>query len=664
MADNLVYEESLNTEVDQSEFISKKWVYVNDNNSQNYTSQVVIDSTPLSNAGGWISWSEGYILMPLVVQLTGANLPAGAKGEYSWAFKSGFWQMINSMTVEFNNQNVIQQTPFLNVFRSFKASTSWSQDDLKNEGSTTGFYPDSSNSWSFCNQFSACTVAGTPAIRQSYSNARGFNFPYTNNASSDVATNIASIPAGVAYTNTAAIVAALGYPTLPITSVAGVPQSIVGGNPAGLTSAAPIQYTGTGSATPLFEGASNYGMLVRQRWNNYFSDSSNFNATLGQNLVNPTSACNTNYRTAMISSVAGSTTWTVYAKLRLKDLADYFEQMPLLKGATMRFYINTNQAIINFTVASGTITSADTGASSTVYPTLTVNNAPTIIGGLTCPLMLASAGFGQGNSTLPSGDYNLSVSIVKNTFSAQAGVAGAIYQTALTSCRLYAPVYTMNPLSESRYLSLAPTKKIMYKDIFQYQFNNISTGNFNFLVSNGISNIVSVLVVPFFSTNTTFVPSTNATITTGGTAPGTVSTLPYSTLLSPLTTSGATPDPIMITNFNILVSGVNLFLNNENYDFEAFKQQLAYSNQLNGGLTTGLSSGLISEDDFSNLYRYYYGDCSRILPSEQGVSRSVQIVGNISSQGTIGQTIGVSLMVFVEFMKEMTIDISTGARIE
>jgi hypothetical protein len=155
--DNLVFEESVNAEIDQSEFISKKWVYVNDSNSQNYTSQVVIDSTPLSNAGGYISRQEGYILMPLLVQWSAAvtaNLPitggVGTKlADHSWAFKAGFWNMINSMTVEFNNQNIIQQTPFLNVFRSFKAHTSFSKDDLLNEGATIGYTPDSAGSWSF-----------------------------------------------------------------------------------------------------------------------------------------------------------------------------------------------------------------------------------------------------------------------------------------------------------------------------------------------------------------------------------------------------------------------------------------------------------------------------------------------------------------------------------
>jgi hypothetical protein len=72
----------------------------------------------------------------------------------------------------------------------------------------------------------------------------------------------------------------------------------------------------------------------------------------------------------------------------------------------------------------------------------------------------------------------------------------------------------------------------------------------------------------------------------------------------------------------------------------------------------GLTSGLISEDMFSRGYRYYYGNCSRILPAEAGVSRSIQIVGQNAS------SVIIDLLVFVEFEKEITIDITTGARIE
>ena len=245
--------------------------------------------------------------------------------------------------------------------------------------------------------------------------------------------------------------------------------------------------------------------------------------------------------------------------------------------------------------------------------------------------MVASAGLGQGSAPLPADTYTLSVNIFKS--------ADGVFQTALNSCRLYAPVYKMNPLAEQRYLQLAPTKKVEYCDIFQYQFSNIAGGdNFNILVSNGITDIQSVTVIPFLTAGA------------NGTS--------VNTLLSPFATSGATPDPITLTNFNILVSGINLFLNNQYYDYEQFNQELKSSNQLNGSLTTGLASGLIGEDMFSRGMRYYYGNCARVLPSEVGVSRSIQIQGqNVS-------LVACNLMVFVEFKRSITIDISTGARIE
>jgi len=632
MADNLVYEESLNTESETSEFISKKWVYVNDNNSQNYTSQVVIDSTPLSNAGGYISWQESFILMPLVVQLTAAvaaDLTANTNtANYAWAFKSGFWQMINSMTVEFNNQNIIQQTPFLNVFRSFKANTSFSQDDLLNEGASIGFYPDSPAGWSYDIDFNTPT----------YTNSTGQNVPFTNNQD-----------AGVPIIRQGSNVATQGNYAYSSTPAAGTPS---------FPAATAITYDGSQIQNGI---GFNEGMFTRQGWYNNNSAQTTANPpvtanTTGQATLNPLSATQTVLRSSLVSSTTGSCTWNVYAKLRLKDLADFFEKAPLLKGSTIRFYINTNQSIISFSTTKAAITVA-TGVAS--IPVLNPTSVSTV-GGLTCPIMLASAGLGQGLSPVVQSAsvgtacaYQLSVSIVQNTNQSQNASADGLTayglgKTSLTSCRLYAPVYYMSPLAESKYLSLAPTKKIMYKDIFQYQFNNVQQGSFNFLVTNGISNICSVLVCPFIS-------QTNNYVAAGGAAQ---TRLPFNSQQNPCSGSPASPDPIILTNFNILISGVNLFLNNELYDFEAFRCQLLQSNQINGSLTTGLASGLISEASFTNLYRYYYGDASRVLPSEQGVSRSVQIVGSNAS------TANCDLMVFVEFMREITIDISTGARIE
>jgi hypothetical protein len=654
--DNLVFEESLSTEMDSSQFIKKQWIYVNDNNSQSYSSQVVIDTTPLSNAGGWINYQEAFIVMPLVVQLTtdtadnAARLPLNTtKGDWAWAFKNGAWNMLNSMTVEFNNQNIIQQTSFSNVFRSFKAMTSFSSEDIVNEGADILFAPDGADSWSYCpatNASTANAAPNTPLINLSANGVSSVAVPaYTNGGNNVAAGNV-----GLGVTNnrnfpTVVNVAPSGTATqsLATSAVAGTPVFTDAGGTSTLV------YDGIPSAS-FVAGSSdafNAGLQQRQSYINYdggvVTDKNGAKA-----LLNPSTATNVVYKSGKVAqSQPGSLVWTVYAKLRLKDLHDYFEQTPLMRGATIRMYLNTNQAIVNFTVASATATTA-TGAALT-SGVLTVNSV-NVVGGLTCPLMIASTAAGSGSSCLTAGTYNLSVSIVQNTNTAQnAFTAG---KSSLTACRLYAPIYYMNALSESRYLSLAPTRQIKYRDIFQYQFTGVqgNGGSFNFLVSNGINSIKSCLVVPLLS------QSQPAQVISAVTVPAV--NYSYNSALNPCSSAPATPDPIILSNFNILVSGVNLFLNNSQYDYENFREQLLMSNQLNANLTTGLTSGLIGEKEFGSLYRYYYGDCSRVLPAEENVSRSVQIVGTNQSASTC------DLFVFVEFERSMTVDLATGARVE
>jgi hypothetical protein len=41
--DSLVFSESISTDLNESDFTSKKWVYCIDSNSSSYVSQVVID---------------------------------------------------------------------------------------------------------------------------------------------------------------------------------------------------------------------------------------------------------------------------------------------------------------------------------------------------------------------------------------------------------------------------------------------------------------------------------------------------------------------------------------------------------------------------------------------------------------------------------------------
>ena len=619
--DNLVFEESINAEVPTSEFVEKQWLYVNDNNNSNYSGQIVLDTTPLANSGSYINWSESFLAIPLVLQVESANLNGTLPFDWAVGMKNGFFQIIHSMSVEFNNGSVIQQTPFLNVFSSFKNLTSWSNDDLKCWGSVCGFYPDTAKSWLYNNNTTAASILN-------YLNTSGQGLCNNRNAPY---VQITALPD---------LTIAAADVLVPINS-----------------STTATLYSGD------FRANYNEGFYKRQSW-------INFNLT--QTPATPALTDTTANQAALLATTSGvasssglnlvfmsyvqqaSTTRTIVfdAVVRLKDIADFFNKCPLLKGSTMRMYINTNQAY--FTVAANnTVYTSSTSGVITGSGILALTSTPTILGGGgTNPVMVDSMDIGQGlapllspATTITQQSIKVALSIVRTQFS---GITTSV-SAPITSVRLYAPAYTMSPISEQRYLSLSPTKKIVYNDIFQFQYSGVASGSFSFLVSNGIPNLRSVLVCAFLPKASNGTAQTYAGTTVAGTT--------TSSLLSPFSTSGGTPDPVSLTNFQIQVSGKNLFNTQLQYDYETFAEQLVSSNQLNGSLTTSMASGLIGKEDFQWCYRYYYGNVSRSIPSEDGVAKAIQIMGTNNS------SITVDLMVFVEFQREITVDVRTGARI-
>jgi hypothetical protein len=711
--DQLVFEESINNEITQSEFVDKQWLYVNDNNNSNYTGQIVIDTTSLSNCGSYINWSEAFLAIPLVLQVEGSSnaITSSNSLDYLVGMKNGFWQILHSLSCEFNNGSIIQQTPFLNIFASFKNLTSWSNDDIKQFGSTCGFFPDSSRSWLFNNNTTAnsllnfmntsgqgfCNNRNTPYVSlQSYGVWSGFLVVGSGaSAVTALGTTAGVLQVGMflqgagitAGTYVSAIVYVSGVPstaTLSAVTTGALTNTIpISGNMPQL----PINSaTVAGTDTDTIRSIYNAGFAQRQSWLNYSlsnlgsgvtpsltnSLTSNQSSLLAGGSSTATNAVSTNsgFNQIFLSYVQkASTTRSIVfdAVVRLKDIADFFQKVPLLKGSTMRLYLNTNQ--VYFTVGvcagvvSGSVSTTAGSAGSLIAQTNTgciaLTSAPVLLGGGgTNPVMVASMDIGQGAynltplaNTLPAAPESVKVglSIVKTQFT--SGQFTSTVTAPVTSVRLYAPAYTMSPISEQRYLSLTPTKKIVYNDIFQYSFPGIASGNtFSFLVTNGIPNLRSVLVVPLLPKASNGVASTYATTTP---LAGTTS----SSLLSPFSTSGGTPDPISLTNIQIQISGKNLFINNLQYDFEDFMEQISCSNQLNGNLTTSLSSGLIGYEDFEGLYRFYYGNCNRSIPSEDGVAKSVQVSGINNSP------VVCDLYVFLEFERAITIDVRTGSRI-
>jgi hypothetical protein len=91
--------------------------------------------------------------------------------------------------------------------------------------------------------------------------------------------------------------------------------------------------------------------------------------------------------------------------------------------------------------------------------------------------------------------------------------------------------------------------------------------------------------------------------------------------------------------------------------FEQFNNQLYGQNAVNGGLTDGITSSLVDRQQFDLEYCYYYVNVERMLPVEQSVPKSIQILGtNLSTKN-------LDLLCFVEYGTEVSIDVLTGSRV-
>jgi hypothetical protein len=167
-------------------------------------------------------------------------------------------------------------------------------------------------------------------------------------------------------------------------------------------------------------------------------------------------------------------------------------------------------------------------------------------------------------------------------------------------------------------------------------------GNFSQILTNGLSRGRKVVSFTQISASANYA--------------GVGSTI--STMASPFSSSPCTTAKNPITNYNILLSSSNLYQQNYNYSWEQFQQELRKVNSINGGSSIGLSSGLISQNDFENGYRFLVSDISR-SPSEatDNVAKSIQIIGTNSGDKAI------DIYVAVFYEREIEVDLATGSLI-
>ena len=574
-ADTLVFDMSSQSEGSPEVFVKKDWLSILDNQNQSYIgNQSVIDTSQLANSNKYMNYREAYFSVPLLLTLTSNN-------------------------VAFSPNTAATSADFVMGLRNWY-------------GSIIHSFTIDYNGTTIVQQTPYCSMWNTFKLQTSLS-------------LTDLQTQGAKIgfypdtPTSVQYTDATTGYASVGtnnnnnYFITPAVSAAfanGTEQNeglfkrqlVWAFDPAGVA--------GQGATAPT------YSSLISTSSLNLSYKSYIFNKANGTD-----------------GGAGGCIQVAITATIMLKHIHSFFERVPLLKGVFMKMTMNLNQSSVSFTTAT-----AGSGATLNSTFSSVVVNSP--LGGVS-PLMIASGIASNGSATLAAGNYIASIAVGGRVLnSTQLSTTPAPSASPLSqSIQLIVPAYTYNPVFETAYLS-SPIKKIVYTDIYQYQIvNQITAGNtFNNLITNGIANIKSVLVLPFYqsSANQGLQPFQSPFEGTG---------------------SGPTSPFCYLGNFNIQVSGQNAIYNTEKYTYEQFNNQLYGVNAVNGGQTDGLTSGLIGQTEFEWCYNYYYVDCGRMLPVEQSVPKSVNIIGtNLSAKD-------INLYVFIEYGVEVSVDILTGARV-
>ena len=624
----MVFDMASESEGVPSVFVRKDWLSILDNQNGSYQgNQSVIDTSQLANSNKYINYREAYLTVPMLMVLTSgaqtatvANAPLFASKPFDQTvgLKNWYGSIVHSFTLDYNGTTIIQQTPYIGLWNSFKLMTSLSWNDVASMGSQIGFYPDTSESVG--KGGSSATTSQNAVVQATFNNQLASGLPFVLNALETSDSILSDSPTNLGLQKRQKM---WNFN----------PQQVAGSNlSTAVCQAGPFF---AGGATPASTGAQTLtgsGIAgLTNLWKSYLFK-----------------------RVDTAAASAGVCEWAITAQIYLKHLHSFFERVPLLKGVFCKMTLNLNQTSVNFTCTGGTGTTTQ-GA----FTACTVNSP---LGGVSplmvmagTPVLVANDGDnidgtdvalitspGMGNPLLAyNSSYILSLQVGQRCLnSTQTGMTGTqVSNSPLgTSIILNAPAYSFSPVFEASYLA-DPVKKIVYSDVYQYQVLGVqSAAVFNNLITNGIANIKSVLVLPFYSStsNGGLIPFQSQFECAGG---------------------GPTSPYVLFNQFNIQISGQNAIYNTERYAYEQWLNQTYGVNAVNGGMTDGLSSGLVSQKDFETLYSYYYVNCGRMLPVEEAVPKSVNIIGQNQS------AFSVDLYIFVEYGVEIDIDILTGARV-
>lgn len=131
--DTLVYGSSMSdfsSQRDDHLFVDKQLKYIIDSNNNSYTrNQIDFDTVSMGSNGKWVDYQNGFIVLPCHFQFRSDVVTDLATATKAIRVKNNL-ALIDSVAVNYNNTNVIQETSEMCNYSIFNQHTTLSRDDL------------------------------------------------------------------------------------------------------------------------------------------------------------------------------------------------------------------------------------------------------------------------------------------------------------------------------------------------------------------------------------------------------------------------------------------------------------------------------------------------------------------------------------------------------
>jgi len=287
-------------------------------------------------------------------------------------------------------------------------------------------------------------------------------------------------------------------------------------------------------------------------------------------------------------------TWYFNFKIKLTDIHPIFETLDLVANPQIRL-------TLYFNVGSVQITSTSTATPGTTEPTFRLASAPTITGGSVCPVMMASGSSGNPNFNLCSSTASTAQTLTLAWGVVNNSLVSSGSNAPFATTRLYMPFYQLIPSIQKRLLE-NPIKKKVFNDVYIQQFINAASTNgasFTLTVQSTLPNIQYIALLPFTSQQMT----SNFAAGTG-----------INQFASPFDSAGGgtTQYGSGLYNLQVQVGAQGLYKNLISYDWQSFIDEYSKISAINGNDTPAIGNGLIDQIKWTNGYKAWLFDCSRV----------------------------------------------------